>query len=189
MELVPMAGAEAPAAGSLVEVPAGTAEAPEGATEVPPALEEEEAGFLQLEVTSISPRTPLISRGCHVLFCFLVDRVTPIVPALAPAKALRSGAPATTGRRSARVLLTAASAAETGELSWGRNKRRRRRRRRRRWSPTPLPGTTRRRGPLPMTMLPRVGPIEGATRVNPRARTIGAGDAGKWLCDVVVPGA
>jgi hypothetical protein len=55
MELVPMAGAEAPAAGSLVEVPAGTAEAPEGATEVPPALEEEEAGFLQLEVSSISP--------------------------------------------------------------------------------------------------------------------------------------
>jgi hypothetical protein len=38
-----------------------------------------------------------------------VRRVTPIVPALAPAKALRSGAPTTTRRRSARVSRTAAT--------------------------------------------------------------------------------
>jgi hypothetical protein len=83
----------------------------------PPALEEEEAGFLQLEVSSISPRTPLISRGCRLLSYFLVDRVTPIVLALAPAKALRSGAPMTTGQRSARVPRIAAGAAATGEPS------------------------------------------------------------------------
>jgi hypothetical protein len=58
VELVPMAGAEALATGSLVEAPAC-------ATEVPPqAFEEEEAGFLQLEVSSISPRAPLVSRDC-----------------------------------------------------------------------------------------------------------------------------
>jgi hypothetical protein len=114
---VPVAGAEAPSIGPSEEAPAGAAEAPAGAMEVPPALKEEEAGFLQLEVSSISPRTPLISRGCRLLFCFLVDRVTPIVPALAPAKALRSGAPATTGRRLARVLRIAASATATGKLS------------------------------------------------------------------------
>jgi hypothetical protein len=72
VELVPMAGAEAPAAGSSVEAPAGAAKAPAGVTEVPPTLEEEEAGFLQLEVSSISPYTPLISRSCHLLFCFLL---------------------------------------------------------------------------------------------------------------------
>jgi hypothetical protein len=83
----------------------------------PPALEEEEAGFLQLEVSNISPCTPLISRDCHLPFCFLVDTVTLIVPALAPAKALRSGAPAMTRRRSARVPQIAASAAATGEPS------------------------------------------------------------------------
>jgi hypothetical protein len=71
--------------------------------DTPSVLEEEEAGFLQLEVSSISPCTPLISRGCRLLFCFLVDRVTPIVPTLAPAKVLRSRVPATIGRRSARV--------------------------------------------------------------------------------------
>jgi hypothetical protein len=68
-----------------------------------PSLEEEEAGFLQLEVSSISPRTPLILRGCRSLLCLFVDRVTPIIPTLAPAKALRSVAPATTGWCSVRV--------------------------------------------------------------------------------------
>jgi hypothetical protein len=44
--------------------------------------------------------------------CFFIRRVTPIVPALAPAKALRSGALMTTRRRSSR-----ASRAATGEPS------------------------------------------------------------------------
>jgi hypothetical protein len=50
------------------------------------------------------------------------------------------------------------------------------------------PGIMRRRGPLPMTMLPRVGSIEGATRVSPQARAGGASDAGRRLRDVAVPG-
>jgi hypothetical protein len=104
-------------AGSSVEVPAGAAEALAVTTDVPPALEEEEAGFLQLEVSNISPCAPLISRGCHLPFCFLVDRVTPIVPALAPAKELRSGAPATTRRRSVMAPRTTASVAMVGEAS------------------------------------------------------------------------
>jgi hypothetical protein len=68
VELTPVAGAEAPAAEPLVEVPGGTAEAPAGATEVPPALEEEEAGILQFEVSRISPHAPLTSRGGRILF-------------------------------------------------------------------------------------------------------------------------
>jgi hypothetical protein len=43
--------------------------------------------------------------------------VTSIIPAIAPAKALRSGAPATTGRRLARVTRTRVSAAVTSEPS------------------------------------------------------------------------
>jgi hypothetical protein len=46
-----------------------------------------------------------------------VRRVTPIVPALAPAKVLRSGAPTTTRRRSARVPRTATGVAATSEPS------------------------------------------------------------------------
>jgi hypothetical protein len=115
VEFISAAGAEASAPGSSVEAPAGAAEAPASATEVPPTLEEEEVGFLQFEVSNISPRTPLISRGHRSFFCFLADRVTLIVPTLAPAKALRSGAPTTTWRRSARVPRTTASAAATGE--------------------------------------------------------------------------
>jgi hypothetical protein len=63
VELAPMAGAEAPAAGS-------SAKAPVGATEAPPALEEEEAGFLQLEVSNISSYTPLILRGWRLFLSF-----------------------------------------------------------------------------------------------------------------------
>jgi hypothetical protein len=111
VELVPATGMEVPTAGPSLEAPAGAVEVPTGATEVPPALEEEEVGFLQLEVSSISPHTPLISRGCRLLFCFFVDWVTLIVPALAPAKALRSGAPTTTGQCSARVPRAATSMA------------------------------------------------------------------------------
>jgi hypothetical protein len=47
--------------------------------------------------------------------CFFVRRVTSIVPALAPAKALRSGAPMTTRRRSSRAARAAASGAATDE--------------------------------------------------------------------------
>jgi hypothetical protein len=63
MELVPEAGSEPPAAGLSVEVPVGATEAPVGAAEVPPALKEEEAGILQFEVSSVSPRAPSILRG------------------------------------------------------------------------------------------------------------------------------
>jgi hypothetical protein len=117
VELVPVADVEAPAAGPSVEAPAGTADAPAGVTKVPPALEEEEVGIVQYEVSNIFPRTPLISRGGRLLFCFLVDRVTPTVAALAPGKALKSGMPATTRQRSERVPRTAASAAAMGEPS------------------------------------------------------------------------
>jgi hypothetical protein len=47
--------------------------------------------------------------------CFLVRRVTTIVPTLAPVKALMSGVPVLTRRRSSRVAWAAASAAATGE--------------------------------------------------------------------------
>jgi hypothetical protein len=46
-----------------------------------------------------------------------VRRVTPIVPALAPAKALRSGAPTMTRWRSARAPRTVMGAAAAGEMS------------------------------------------------------------------------
>jgi hypothetical protein len=83
----------------------------------PPALKKEEAGILQFEVSSISPRVPTISRGGHSLFCFFAIRVTPIIPTLAPAKALKLGTPAMTRRRSERAPRTAASAAAMGEPS------------------------------------------------------------------------
>jgi hypothetical protein len=86
-------------------------------TELPPALKEEEAGILQFEVSSVSPRAPSISRGSRSLFRFFADRVTPTVPALTPAKALKSGTPATTRRRSERAPQLAASAVTTVELS------------------------------------------------------------------------
>jgi hypothetical protein len=76
----------------------------------PPALKEEEAGILQFEVSSISPRAPSISRGCRSLFRFFADRVMSTVPTLAPAKELKLGMPATTRRRSERAPRTAASA-------------------------------------------------------------------------------
>jgi hypothetical protein len=50
-----------------------------------------------------------------LVFFFFVRRVTSIVPALAPAKALRSGAPVMTRQRSLRAPLAAASTAVTGE--------------------------------------------------------------------------
>jgi hypothetical protein len=48
---------------------------------------------------------------------FFVHRVTPIVPALAPAKVLRSGVPMKTSRCSARAPQTAAGVAATVEPS------------------------------------------------------------------------
>jgi hypothetical protein len=117
VELVPVAGAEAPAAGPSMEALAGVVEAPAGVTEVPPAIKEEEAGILQLEVSSISPRVSSISRGGLSLFRFFAYRVTPTIPTLMPAKALKLGMPATTRWRSERALLTAASEAATGESS------------------------------------------------------------------------
>jgi hypothetical protein len=63
VELAPEAGVEPPAVEPSEEVPAGAAEAPVRTMEVPPALDEEEAGILQFEVSSVSPRAPSISRG------------------------------------------------------------------------------------------------------------------------------
>jgi hypothetical protein len=51
------------------------------------------------------------------ILLLFIDRVTPIVPALTPAKALRLGTPVTTRRRSARAPRTAVSAVGTGEPS------------------------------------------------------------------------
>jgi hypothetical protein len=60
---------------------------------------------------------PLILRGwCSSLCCF-IHRVTLIVPALAPAKALRSGAPVTTRQRSLRAPRATASTAVMSEPS------------------------------------------------------------------------
>jgi hypothetical protein len=83
----------------------------------PPALKEEEAGILQFEVSSISPRVPSVSRGGRSLFRFFADRVTPTVPALTPAKALKLGMPMMTRRRLKMAPRTAASAAAMGEPS------------------------------------------------------------------------
>jgi hypothetical protein len=80
------------------------------------ALEEEEARLLQPEEQHLHS-TPLISRGWCLSFRFLVHRVTPIVPALAPTKALRSGTRVTTRRCSSRAPWAAASAAVMGEPS------------------------------------------------------------------------
>jgi hypothetical protein len=49
------------------QVIGGRASGRDGGT---PTLEEEEVGFLQLEVSSVSPHAPLISRGGRLLFCF-----------------------------------------------------------------------------------------------------------------------
>jgi hypothetical protein len=49
---------EAPATGLSVEEPASVAESPASATAAPRALEKEEAGLLQLEVSSTSPARP-----------------------------------------------------------------------------------------------------------------------------------
>jgi hypothetical protein len=57
-ELVSALGAQVSTVGSSVEAPAGAAEAPAVATEAPPTLKEEEAGFLQLEVSRTSPLRP-----------------------------------------------------------------------------------------------------------------------------------
>jgi hypothetical protein len=53
-------GTGPPAVGLSVVVPAGT---PTGVVEVPPALEEEEAGLLQFEVSSTLSCMPSVSRG------------------------------------------------------------------------------------------------------------------------------
>jgi hypothetical protein len=66
-------------------------------------------------VSSISPRAASISRGRPSLFHFFADRVTPTIPALMPAKALKLGTLATTRRHSERAPRTAASAEATGE--------------------------------------------------------------------------
>jgi hypothetical protein len=145
VELVPAAGAEVPAIGPSVEVPAGAAQAPTGATEVPPALEEEEARFLQLEVSSISPRTPLISRGCRSLLYRFVDRVTPIVPSLVLPRRLGLERPRRQGgvprgcREQRRAWRRRASRRASRLRSRGRIKRGRRQHRRKRGSPAPLP--------------------------------------------------
>jgi hypothetical protein len=109
VELVPVAAAEAPAAGPSVEAPRRRQRA---RRRYPPALKEEEAGILQFEVSSISPHAPSISRGRRSLFCFFADRVMRTIPGLAPAKALKLGTPATTRWRSARVPRTAAATSE-----------------------------------------------------------------------------
>jgi hypothetical protein len=62
VELPLEAGTESPVTGSSVEVPEGTVKVTVGVVEAPPALKEEEAGLLQLEVSSIPSRTPSISR-------------------------------------------------------------------------------------------------------------------------------
>jgi hypothetical protein len=197
-----------PAAGLSVEVPAGAAEALTSTTEVPLALKEEEAGILQFEVSSISPRAPLILRGGRLLIFFLVDRVMPTISALAPAKALKSGTPAMTRRHSKRAPWTIVSAAATGEPSrtaavarpqlkeavamtsqalvprappQGREQARSESR------PTGDHGAA--GAAADDNAPPRVGPIEGATRVSPRGRAKGAGDAGGQLHDVAAPDA
>jgi hypothetical protein len=83
----------------------------------PSALKKEEAGILQFDVSSISPRAPSISRGSHSLFRFLADRVTPTIPALALSKVPKLGTPATTRWRSERAPRTTASAVAAGESS------------------------------------------------------------------------
>jgi hypothetical protein len=54
-----------------------------------------------------------------LIFYFLVRRVTPIVPALAPAKALRSDTSVPTRRHSSRAPRAAGSTAATGEPPCG----------------------------------------------------------------------
>jgi hypothetical protein len=56
VELVPVAGVDLPTARLSEEAPTGATETPTGAAEVPLALKEEEAGILQFEVSSASPR-------------------------------------------------------------------------------------------------------------------------------------
>jgi hypothetical protein len=209
VELVPAVGASAPAIGASVEALAGAAKAPAGAIEAPPALKEEKARILQLEVSRISPRVPLTARGGRLLFCFLVDRVMSTVPALTPAKAIRSGTPVTTRRRSERAPWTVASAAATGEPSrvTAVVARPQQEEETTATSQAPVPRAPpqgrgqarsesrpiRDHGATGATAdddtPPRVGPINGMTRVSPRARTRGAGDARGQLCDVAAPDA
>jgi hypothetical protein len=69
VELVPTTGTEASAVGLSVEVPAGPRGRGRRNRDSPQALKEEEAGLLQLEVSSVSPHAPLISRGWRIFFC------------------------------------------------------------------------------------------------------------------------
>jgi hypothetical protein len=127
-----VAGAEAAAAGRSVEeaaraaeAPARTAEAPTsaaeasgsaatamtGATTAPAKpLRKRKRGFSTLRYAVAPPDVP-VSRGRSSVFYLCVRRVAPTVPALVPAKALRSDASVHMRWRSSRVPRVTGSAA------------------------------------------------------------------------------
>jgi hypothetical protein len=79
-------------------------------------LEEEEAWFLHLEVSSHLSRHSGFEGLEPNSSCFCVCRVAPTVPPLTPAKALRSDASVPTRRRSSRASrVTGSTTAATGE--------------------------------------------------------------------------
>jgi hypothetical protein len=83
----------------------------------PSALEEEEAGLLQFEVSStLSARLRFRGAAAHPSPSFVV-RGSPAVLDLVPVKALKLRTSLTTGQRSERVPQLAASVAAAGELS------------------------------------------------------------------------
>jgi hypothetical protein len=129
MEQAPVAGAEAPttrtsvegsasvveALASTAEVPASAMAAPAGTTAAPPEpSRKRKRGFSNLR-SAVLPARALNFKGRCSPSCFLVRRVMLLIPALAPAKALRSGAPVTTRRYSLRAPRATASAVTTGK--------------------------------------------------------------------------
>jgi hypothetical protein len=76
-------------------------------------LEEEEAQFLHLEVSSRLSRRSSFEGPKPNSSCFCVRGVAPTVPPLAPAKALRTDASVPTRRRSSRAPRATGSAAAT----------------------------------------------------------------------------
>jgi hypothetical protein len=124
-----VAGAEAPTARLLVEEAVRAAEAPTSAAGVsasaaaattgavvtpPEPSRKRKRGFSSLREVAFFPSAPNFE-GLELSFMFCIRRVALTVPALAPAKALRSDASVPTRRRSSRAPRTAKSAVATSE--------------------------------------------------------------------------
>jgi hypothetical protein len=99
-----------------VGVPASATAATTGATAVPPELSRKrKRGFSNLRYVALCPCAPDFEwLWCSVLY-FFVRRVTPTVPALAPAKVLKSDTSVLMRRHSSRAPQEVGSAAATGE--------------------------------------------------------------------------